>query len=154
MRRQTRPSPLPGDYLELDFEIVKEYWNEYDLSDGNRIKVRIVLQKLVCDPDDYTDISICPSKPMYIVYADVANRGDPNNEPKPREFEACPKAKIKIKRSNEQFNIYRVPRNDFIIRLGLSVSGIHRLVNRFDGDGLPFYILNSVPVIIVEPHEA
>lgn len=50
--------PLPdgsvGDAVELDYEVVREDWNEYELEDGTRLKVKIVLQKVLRSDDAHT----------------------------------------------------------------------------------------------------
>lgn len=41
-----QPTITPEDLLEgvdLDFQVIKEEWNEYKLSDGTTLKVRLVL---------------------------------------------------------------------------------------------------------------
>ena len=39
-------SSPPQDFEVLDFEIVEENWNEYEIGDGNRLKARLVLTRL------------------------------------------------------------------------------------------------------------
>lgn len=147
---QTR-APLPDDFEELDFEVVEEHWNEYDLSDENRIKGRIFLKKLVRDPNDPNNINISTSTPTWTVYANPRNRGERNNSPQPHEHNTLPQHEIMPNTNNERFNIYRILRNGQTIRIRLTVARITRVTGRFDNDGLPFYIINSGPIVMADP---
>jgi len=48
----SQPSKLPDDYEEMEFTIEDEGWNEYELKDGVRIRGRVVLQKVIRDPNN------------------------------------------------------------------------------------------------------
>lgn len=53
---------------DLDFEVVKEDWNEYKLSDGTTLKVKVVLTGVRRLKNRYTptgDPVICNNIPKY-----------------------------------------------------------------------------------------
>lgn len=154
MSQQPPRLPLPDDFEEVDFEIVEEHWNEYELSDGNRIRSRLILHKLVRDPNNPTQFSVNASQPVHIVFAPAANRGEKNNQPTPQEIPSLPTVEVRAVRNNEQFNIYRITRNGQTVRLRLTVARINRVQDRFDNDGMPFYVINAGPIFLADPAPA
>ena len=151
MSRQPQDNPLPNDFEELDFEIVEEHWNEYYLPDNTRIKGRIFLTKLIRDPNNPNNISISTSIPTWVVYANHPNRGERNNAPRHEEFNTLPQHEIMPTSNNEKFNRYRIQRNGQIIRIRLTVARINRITDRFDNAGLPFFVINSGPIVMADP---
>lgn len=142
--------PLPEEFEELDFEIVNEHWNEYELSDGIRIKSRILLKKIVVDPQDPKKYAFDLMPIISTVYAPMAQRGERNNPPTPDDYNSLPSYEIELTRSDERFNIYRILKTGRTIRIKLVVTKISRIVDRFDRDGLPFYILNHGPMVVLD----
>ncbi len=143
-------SKLPSDFEELDFEIINEYWNVYELSDGVRIKSRIVLKKLVIDPNDPKNYSIDVVPAISSVWAPVALRGERGNPPNQTEYSSMPTYEAQITNNHEPFNVYRILKNGDILKLKLVTTKISRAVDKFDKDGLPFYLLNHGPMIVIE----
>lgn len=151
MSTQPQRAPLPIDFEELDFEIAEEHWNEYSLPDGTRIKGRIFLTKVIRDPNNPNNINISTSTPTWTVYANPPNRGERNNVPQPGEYKTLPQHEVMPTSNNERFNIYRIQRNGQTIRIKLTVARIVRITDRFDNEGLPFYVINSGPIVISDP---
>jgi hypothetical protein len=47
---RTKKIPLGGEEhegIELDFTVVREEWNEYDLADGGRVRVKTSVQRIL-----------------------------------------------------------------------------------------------------------
>jgi len=112
------------------------------------------LKKIIRDPNNPKQFSFDTVPPIYVVYASVANRGDRNNEPKPDEYMKLPGYEVKIDRNDEKWNVYRILRSGQIIRMRLIVNRIQRVKDRFDKDGMPFYIINSGPMVVLDPSRA
>jgi len=144
-------SNIPPDFEELDFEILEEHWNEYDLSDGSRIKARTLLKKVIMDPNNTDNLSFDFVPIISVVYTPPANRGERNHAPAPDEYPNLPMYEIRIERPVEHWNRYRILRNGRVFRVRLSVTQIQRARDRFDNDGLPFYMINSGPMIVSDP---
>jgi len=144
----------PDEFEELDFEILDEGWNSYELSDGVTIKGRIFLKKIVTDPNDPNKFAFDIAPIISTVYAPLANRGEKNNPPIPTEYETLPGYEMKINTNNEPFNVYRILKNGKVLRLKLVVTKITRIVDRFDKDGLPFYILNHGPMVYMDKEQS
>jgi hypothetical protein len=151
---QSRVPQLPEDYEELDFIIEEEGWNEYELSDNSHIKARTFLTKVVRDPNNPNEISFNTQPAIYIVYAPVVNRGERNNAPQPTEYNTLATFEIRILRNDERWNRYRILRTGQIVRMRLMVTEIRRIIDRYDNDGLPFYLVASGMSIMVTPPQA
>jgi hypothetical protein len=52
-----------ADAVEVDFKTIKEDWNEYDLADGTRVKVKSVASNMVRLIDEYDN----DGNPIYLV---------------------------------------------------------------------------------------
>jgi hypothetical protein len=50
------------EYEEVDFTIVKEEWNEYKLSDGSTLKIRLILSGIIRSKNNFDPIG----NPMYL----------------------------------------------------------------------------------------
>jgi len=48
--------------MDLDFEVVKEDWNQYKLEDGSTIKVKVVVSKII-----RTNKYLPNGEPIYVV---------------------------------------------------------------------------------------
>src|SRR6266498_4679168 len=146
-----QPSTLPDEFEELDFSIEDEDWNEYELSDNSRIRSRTILNKVLRDPNNPYEIGFRIQPPIYVVYTPQANRGERNNPPQPQEYNTLPNYEVRINRNDERWNRYRILRTGQTVRIRLMVSDIRRITDRFDNDGLPFYLVTSTPSILVDP---
>jgi len=51
------------DAVEVDFKVLKEDWNEYDLADGTRVKVKYVASNMVRLINEYDN----DGDPIYLV---------------------------------------------------------------------------------------
>lgn len=141
---------LPDEFEELDFEIIDEYWNEYDLSDGVRINARTILKKVVRDPNNPTVYSFDLQPIVSTVYAPLANRGERQNPPQPNEWTTLPSYECKLTKADEKFNTYKILKTGQILRLKLIVHIIKRIKDRYDKDGLPFYLIESGPLVTID----
>ncbi len=51
------------DAIDLDFKAVKEDWNEYEVTDGVNIRMKVVVTNIVKIPDKYDNAG----NPVYVV---------------------------------------------------------------------------------------
>lgn len=51
------------DGIDLDFKTLKEEWNEYDLEDGSRIRLKSVISNIVKVPNEFDE----EGNPVYVV---------------------------------------------------------------------------------------
>lgn len=133
----------PDEFEDLDFEIVEEHWNEYELDEGNcQLRGRVIINKIISDPNNQDLYAFEFAPVIFSVNAPLSIRGERNNQPKQEEYNTLPRYEVKIKRADEKYNRYRILKNDTIIKVRLIVSEVTRLQNRFDENGIPFYIMN------------
>jgi hypothetical protein len=140
-------SQLPPNFEQLDFTVEEEHWNEYELSDGSRIKGRVILQTVRRDPNNPSRLEFMTAPPIFIPYAPVKSRGERNKAPKEGEYEKLPKYEVRIIRNDEIWNRYRVSGRDRIFMIRLTVKMIHRVRDRFTDEGLPFYLMSYEPIV-------
>jgi hypothetical protein len=137
---------MPKDYEEMAFTIEQEEWNEYELKDGNTIRGRIILQKINRNPYDPKDFSFKTSVPMWVVYAPVIGRGEPNVKAGEKVFGN--KFEVHVVRNHEPWNTYRLVKTGQKLKLKLSITEVSRYVDKFDADGLPIYsVPNGVSIV-------
>ena len=141
---------LPDEFEDLDFEILEEGWNTYELSDGVTIRARTILKKIFADPMNPNKYGFDTLPTILSVSAPLANRGEKNNAPDLEEYKTLPSYETKINQNNEPFNIYRIMKNGQVVKLKLVVTKISRVVDRFDNYGLPIYLVNSGPMVHIE----
>lgn len=146
------PQKYPNEFDDLDFEVIEEHWNEYELEDNSRIKGRIIVKKIIGDPHDPQYYAFELSPVMFSVYSPLVNRGETDNEPSPEEYNRLSSYEVRISRADEKYNRYRILRNGRVVKIKLEVSEITRLTNRFDSHGLPFYLMSyGHSIIMNEP---
>ncbi len=139
----------PSEFEDLDFEVIEEHWNEYELEDNSRIKIRLVLKKMIGDPHNPNHIACDFAPVIFSVYTPISYRGELNNAPKPEEYETLPSYEVRIERANEKFNRYRILKKDIIVKTKLEVPEIKRITDRFDNDGIPFYVVYNMPHFLI-----
>ena len=143
-------SNLPDDFEELEFDVIEEHWNEYELSDGSRIKTKTVLVKIIVDPNDPKKFSFEFAPIILAVYASSALRGERGNEPMPEEYNTLANYEVRIVKNDEKFSKYTILKSGRIIRLKSTVTQIRRIKDRFSKDGHPFYLVTSSPLITMD----
>lgn len=147
----TLSAKFPSDYDEMEFEIVEEGWNEYELSDGVRIKGRVFLAKIIRDPNNLKNMNFDVTQPKWSIYAPVELRGPPSTEllKDSQRQNACDKYNVHIDRSHEPWNVYRILRTGQKVKIKLTIDEIIRLQDAFDPNGSPFYrVPHGISVLV------
>ena len=142
---------LPDDFEEMDFVVEEENWNEYELDDDSKIKARIILKKIIRDPNNTKIYNFDINPAIFAVHAPQTKRGEKNKEPTPDQYNTLESYELRINRSAEKWNVYRILKTGQTMRVRLTVSRIRRIKDKFDKDGLPFYLIDSGPMIIMDP---
>lgn len=135
--------------IDVDFEIIREGWNTYLLSDGNKVRARIILTRVfrfkAAAPNEFLFEF---ATPIFTVLATPS--GEKNNEPKPEEWNTLPIQDVDLKSPvDEIWNEYKITGSDKTIQIKYSVSKIKRALERYDRNGRPFYIINGGPAITI-----
>ena len=144
-------STTPQDYEILDFEIVEESWNEYELADGNRIKGRIIITRVfqIFDKNKQNQETsyLAEKQKFFVTFAPSSNRHTPNM-PKELDLEKAAKVPVKVISNNEKWSIYRIAKNGEILKAKLIVDEVHKIDGIYDNYGLPLYQINSAELVM------
>ncbi|MDE1816724.1 MAG: hypothetical protein KGI11_09225 [Thaumarchaeota archaeon] len=145
------PKPMPKDFEDLDFTILSEEWNEYELKDGATIRARIVLTRIARDPYDPKNLGFEFSNPVWVVRAPVSLRGDPDPTQHGQPLSGS-KYEVHVDRNHEPWNAYRIIKTGQKLKIKLTVNEVSRYVNKFDAKGMPLYnVPTGVAVNLSEP---
>ncbi len=129
-------NPMPIDFEEMEFTIENEEWNEYELKDGARIRGRIILNKIIRDPYNPNTFSFDFSRPVWVVSAPIALRGESNWNGIKKDSS---KFEVHVNRNHEPWNVYRIVKTDQKVKVKLTATEVNRLVDKYDKRGLPVY---------------
>lgn len=69
------------DFRSIEFEIIKEPWNKYQLSDNSIIKTRTILKKVERVTKGEKITFNIDAQTLTVVYADSSLKGEPNRNP-------------------------------------------------------------------------
>ena len=149
------------DLDNLEFNVIKETWNEYELKDGTKIRGRLFLTRIsenknapkpknlkpgqhavdyafqiqkhfeVFAPNELIDKPTLPLPPINSITDDMKQEVDPLTY-------------------SEPWNVYEIIKNGTIIKMKLVVSEFHEVKNEFDALGQPYYIMKNGPVFDVK----
>jgi hypothetical protein len=141
----------PQDFEVLDFDIEKEQWNEYDLSDGNRVKGRVILTRLfqIFDKSQpQGQIYSGETRKMFVTYSPSGNPQRPTNPTTIEEINKLPRIPVNADTSNERWNVYRIIKNGKIVKVKLVVDEIYKIEGLYEPSGLPSYQITSSELIV------
>ena len=131
----------------LDFEVVKEPWNRYELADGSILKTKLVLTKVTKDEQD-TRVNAYSFDFQNIAVVLTGERGPPSSKSYSQdEIRAATVKEIQYQTLSEESNEYSV--NDGgRIRIKSSVYRVTK-TSLFDKSGKPIYWIdfNQIPQI-------
>jgi hypothetical protein len=134
---------------------MSEGWSQYNLEDGNKLRARVILlgvrgpnlppQK--GDPIQFeTNVNLKVEAPV--------NRRGPKGVPATPEEIADPMKHggepVNTLTSNEPWNEYHLKGSTIRIRLKLSLNRVWRIVDRFDNNGDPVYVVNFGTIPFIE----
>ena len=128
---------------EVDFEIIKEFWNKYNLTDESNIKARIILTKIFKINNNEYIFEF--ANPILVVSCPNNKKGEKNREPKKEDYDNIEKEKVEIKDSKEEWNEYKIINLKQTLKIKYAISTIQRLKEEFDKNGYPIYIINGAP---------
>lgn len=136
---------MPPDYEDLDYEIVQEGLNEYDLADGITVRGQILLAKIKRDPRDHRRIHADTVKHLNI-HAPADLRGPPNMQ----ESRSDEKHRIRVTKDHAPWSIYRILQTGQVLKIKLDLDGVYKFKDAYDEDGYPRYDIQSIAKVLVE----
>lgn len=144
---------LRPDEAELDFEVIKEPWNKYNLIDGSNLKTKTVLIKVSRTmPEQGKPNYGIKSQNLVTAYNVPDNlRGPPAKGPvSPEELKSMKKQEVGFSTLYEEWAEYLVE-DGTRIRIKSSLVEVSRS-ERTNAEGEPIYLIgNSLNVVIKPP---
>lgn len=155
MTEEKPPPPQSKDLEVLDFEVIEEHWNEYELEDDTKLHGRIILTRVARPLHGAVAGQFGFSfNNIFTVTAPPSQRGKPGPPVAPEEVVVKPedissgtKAPVRTITHSEPWNIYRIEKTTDMFQIKLVVSAVYRVKDRFDQFGEPAYVVTSSPMI-------
>ncbi len=142
---QAVPSP---DFEVLEFEVLEEGWNEYELQNHTRVRGRVIVNRFVHDRNIPNPNAIhMSSQNIFVVDAPPEQRGAPSPLT-PEEIANPNGVPVQVLTNNEKWNKYRIIKSGLIVKVKLVLHEAYRVSDRFDSDGMPAYVFTSGPLLI------
>jgi hypothetical protein len=135
-------SAFPRD---VEFEVIKEDWNEYKLSDGAILKTKLTLGKIVIPPGytlETTKGFNFQTQNMIVAYVPQNMKGTPiGRRLSPQEIEESIVEDLDFEQTKEAVNEYKLP-NNIKIKLRLMLTRVAK-TDKFAPDGTPIYATST-----------
>ena len=146
---------LKAEEIELDFEVIKEPWNKYNLMDGSNLKMRFILLKV-------RRTMAQQGKPNYSIKSrnDVEAYNVPDNlRGPPAKFPAPPDELEKAKKQEVGFSTLFEEWAEYLVEDGTRIRAKVSLVEVFrtekiNPDGEPIYIANHSVSLTIKPSKS
>ncbi len=146
--------PHPKDVEVLKLDILREFWNDYELEDGTLLRGRLILTKAMRPKHGPIGPIGFGMQAFFDVTAPPDRRGDRGQLPPQDQWEGLPKEPVEIVHADEPWNVYRIVQLDALIQVKLVVSSVFHVKGIYDGEGMPFYIVTHGPLLMGGPKGA
>lgn len=152
-----------SDLDNLEFKIIKEQWNEYELKDGTKIRGRIFLTRISENKNTPRPQNLKPGEQVVDYQFQIQNHFEvftPKNLlgiptlplPAVNEISESMKELVESLTYNEPWNTYEIIKNGTIIKVKLVVNDIYKVKDKYDALGNPYYLLINGPLFDVKPN--
>lgn len=135
----------------IDFEIIKEPWNKYQVSDNSVLRTRTILKKVERVIDGKKISFTMDAQTITVIDADPALKGTPNKNPvTPQEAQAS------IEKDDMRYDTLAQEFNEYLLDDGTKIK-IYTNVTRIsrsslkDAKGDPVYNVSSSNSIEIKP---
>lgn len=141
------------DIRSIDFEIIKEPWNKYQLVDNSILKTRTILKKIERVMEGEKISFTMDAQTLTVIYADPALKGTPNTRiiSKDDIIKSIDKLDMRYDTLAQEFNEYLLD-DGTKIKIFTNVTGVSRTTLK-DAKGDPVYSVNSANTIEIKPSE-
>lgn len=133
------------DYENLDFDAIKEDWNEYEIEDGDRLRIKFVLVKIIRKKvaDGY-DFRFNSTNVVGIFSKKSREPGQKMYTPD-EIFSSVIKKNMEYKTIKEVWNKYLIKKDKSIIEVKIVITEIQK-TNKVDDFGDLHYLVKVQPV--------
>lgn len=146
-----------SDLDNLEFNVIKEGWNEYELKDGTKIRGRMFLTRISENKNAPKPQDLKPGEQVvdyqfqiqkhFEVFAPKHLLGSPTLPlPTPDAITDDMKQEVDPITHSEPWNTYEILKNGSILRAKLVVSEFYKIKDKFDGLGQPYYLMKNGPI--------
>lgn len=145
--------PSGADFVEIDYEVEKEDWNVYELSDGSILRLRSVLIKLAAPKGSPVNPPVMAGgfQTLQAVKAHQRMKGPPaKSQYSIQELEKMRKTDVGFTTTRENWNEYRLS-DGTRIRVKLNLGTVHRVEGLYDNFGDPVYLTTTTNAIMAVP---
>ena len=137
----------------MDFEIIKEPWNKYQLGDNSILKTRTILKRIDRIMEGSSISFTLDAQTLTVIYADPALRGTPASQKITDDdiLKSIEKPDMGYDIIGQEFNEYHLD-DGTKIKIFTNVTNVSRTTLK-DQMGDPVYSVKSACVIEVKPAE-
>lgn len=140
-----------SEVRSLDFEIIKEPWNKYQIIDNSVLKVRTILTRVERRMKDNKPYFKTKDQSLIVINADPSLKGEPDTKDHSAEEikRAVEKKDMRYDTISQDFNEYILD-DGTKIKIYTNVTNIDRS-RLFNGNGDPIYNVSSTNQIEIRP---
>ncbi len=132
----------------LDFDVLKESWNLYDLKDGTQLKTKFVLITVIEEPASDGFSLGFTSKIVVGAIPPIKLMGQPSSPYTQEELRSSiAKPDIDVENSQEVWNSYRLE-NGIVLKIKNVLVNVSR-TKKFDSKGIPIYLVDTNAIVKV-----
>jgi hypothetical protein len=125
---------------KLDFDVVREPWNKYELADGAILKTKVVVTRIIKKTSENNPEYGFDLKDFKIILTDEIGEPSPNKQYNQQEIQnAIIKDDIHYTTISEEWNEY-VADDGSRLRLKTTVTRVAK-TSLFDNKGIPVYLV-------------
>lgn len=126
---------------DVEFEVIKEGWNEYELSDGGTLRTKLTLGKVITPAGstiENTQAFNFQTQNMVVVYVPQNMKGTPIGRPlSPQEIQDSIIEDLDYEQTKETVNEYKLS-NNVTVKLRFMLTRVAK-TDKFNTDGAPIY---------------
>jgi hypothetical protein len=132
------------DFENLDFEVLNEGWNEYEIENGDKIKVKFVMVKIIRQPiPGGFNYAFNHHMVVGVFSPTIREPGIPFS---PDELvKSIIKTDMKYKPINEIWNKYLIKKDKTIVEARIVITDL-AITEKIDEYGDPHYLVKIEPV--------
>jgi len=139
------------DIKSIDFEIIKEPWQKYQISDGSVLRVRTILKKVERVMEGDKIHFNVDGQTLTVIHADPALKGTKNDRPigKNEIQKSIDKDDMRYDTLAQEFNEYILD-DGTKIKIYTNITNISR-TKLFDRTGDPVYVVSNSTTMDIKP---